>query len=104
MTSPARPPGCGTGFLVSMEIDMGRQGLCLLAALLSGAGCGLAYDLLRPLRRLRCSTADGLFALLCFVVAFLLGQGVCGGRLGIFELGCLGLGFWGYRRIRYSSD
>lgn len=82
-----------------MEVDIGRQGLCLLYALLTGLGCGIFYDVLAPLRKLRCTTADALFALCCFVNAFLLGQGGCGGRLGIFEVMCLGFGFWGERKI-----
>ena len=83
-----------------MEVEIGRQGLCLLYALLTGAGCGIFYGILAPLRKLRCSTADALFALGCFVAAFLLGQGICGGKLGVFEVMCLGLGFWGYRSIK----
>lgn len=87
-----------------MEVDIARQGVCLLAALLTGGLCALGYRILRPLRKLKAASADMLFALLCFVLAFLLGQGICGGRLGVFELLALGGGFWGYRRIVYSSD
>ena len=83
-----------------MELEVSRQGLSLLSALLTGAVCALSYDVLRPLRKLRCSTADALFALICFVSAFLLGQGVCGGRLGVFEILALGLGFYIWRKLK----
>ena len=75
-----------------MEVEISRQGLCLLLALLTGAGCGIVYDILSPLRKLRCTTADALFALCCFVAAFLLGQGACGGKLGVFEVMCRNVG------------
>ena len=82
-----------------MEVDIARQGFCLLASLLTGGLCALGYRVLRPLRKLKAVSADLLFALLCFVLAFLLGQGICGGRLGVFELLALGIGFWGGRRV-----
>ncbi len=87
-----------------MELDIGRQGIALLLSVLTGALCGLGYDVLGPLRKLRTSGADALFGLLCFVAAFLLGQGYCGGKLGVFELMALGIGFWGYRRILHAPS
>ena len=60
-------------------------------ALLLGAGLGLFYTLLFPLRRRRTGLADGLFLAGLFTAWTVLGFGICGGDLRLFQsLGLLG--------------
>lgn len=77
-----------------MEQSIRAQALLLLVAFLGGAGLGLVYDLLRPIRRrgrgllwdlLFCAAA----AALCFVFAMHAERG----RIGIWELCASLLGF-----------
>lgn len=81
-----------------MELPVQRQLLELLRALALGAGFGLLYDLLRPLRLRRWSAAlsDGVWclAVLTGLQAFALYAG--GGRLRLFALAAMGLsgGLW----------
>lgn len=80
-----------------MELDLSRQGLALLLALLMGAGIGLAYDLLRPPRRRLGPPAgavlDLLFSTAAGCAAFAYAMGVGDGRLGIWALGAALAGF-----------
>lgn len=80
-----------------MELDLRRQGLALLLALLLGAGIGLAYDLLRPPRRrlgpLAGALLDLLFSAASGCAAFAYAMGVGDGRLGIWALGAALTGF-----------
>lgn len=82
-----------------MELEIKKQAAALALAFLWGAGVGLMYDLLRPLRRrsgrIMESLLDVLFCLLAFVAAFLLGQYTYRG-LGLWELLGLVLGFAAY--------
>lgn len=83
-----------------MELELEKQAIALAEAFLCGAGVGAVYDLLRPLRRrsgkILENTLDALFCLLAFASAFLLGQHTYKGRLGLWELLGMTLGFAAY--------
>ena len=68
----------------------------LLTALLFGAGLGLLYELLRPLRH-RAGRAgallDVLFAILSGIAAFVFAMGAENGRMGQWELAAMLAGF-----------
>ncbi len=76
------------------------QSLRLLLALLLGAGTGLLYDVLRPIRRASGKVAaailDALFCLLAGTGLFLFAMGAGDGRLGQWELCAALLGFLAY--------
>lgn len=80
-----------------MEISLEVQSLRLLLALGLGAGTGLLYDVLRPMRRAtgRAAAAilDALFCLLAGTGLFLFAMGAGEGRLGQWELCAALLGF-----------
>ncbi len=80
-----------------MELPLEQQLRALGEALALGLALGLGYDLLRPLRQgrqlFRSWLPDGLFALLCFLTAFFFGLHSREGRLGLWELASLLLGF-----------
>ena len=75
---------------MSLALDLNRQALGLLGALLLGLGLGLAYDLLRPPRQgtgpLLTALLDVLFCLTAASAAFLYAMGASDGRLGLWEL------------------
>lgn len=80
-----------------METDLSRQGIALLIALLLGAGIGVLYDLLRPLRhrsgRLAGAVLDVLFCAASGCAAFTYAMSAGDGRLGIWELAAALVGF-----------
>ena len=85
-----------------------RSAAALLQALLLGAAIGLLYDVLRPLRRRVGRAApvfDGLFSLLAGIAAFCFAMAAGDGRLGIWELGSMLLGFllWEYILCRFKQ-
>ena len=70
-----------------MGLDIRAQALSLLLALLLGAGLGLLYDLLRPIRRRGGNTLwDLLFCLTAACLAFLFAMRAENGELGSGEL------------------
>ena len=77
--------------------EVSLQLLRLLAALALGAGGGLLYDLLRPLRRDRGRAAelaaDGLFCLTMGAAAFVFAMSSPSGRLGQWEIASVSCGF-----------
>lgn len=83
-----------------MELEIEKQALALAEALLCGMGVGVIYDLLRPFRHrsgaILQNLLDALFCTLTFSMAFLYGQHTYKGRLGIWELLGLVLGFGMY--------
>lgn len=77
-----------------MELSLNGQAAGLGLGFLLGLALGLSYDLLRPLRRRFGGPGwDLLFAGLCFAAAFLYGLWGREGRLELWELAALGLGF-----------
>lgn len=100
MTNRSSRPHCGRSSSADMEIEIAGQALVLLLALLTGAGTGLIYDLLRPLRRRsgRAGSAvlDVLFALCAGTAAFVFAMSAPGGRLGMWELTLILAGFIAY--------
>ena len=81
-----------------MELEISKQALSLLAALLTGFVLGLFYDALIPLRKRSLIFSDALFALILFALSFMLGMEFCSGKLGVFEFSALWTGFFLYRR------
>lgn len=83
-----------------METSLSAQALALGLALALGQGLGLLYDLLRPPRRrsgpLVSALLDGLFALAAGAAAFVYAMGAGDGRLGLWELTAVLLGFLFY--------
>lgn len=81
-----------------MELPVSLQLRELGLALALGAGFGLLYDLLRPLRRGRITTAlaDLLYALLILLGLLLFTLYAGRGRLRLFALAAIGLsgGLW----------
>ncbi|MGI5977044.1 MAG: spore cortex biosynthesis protein YabQ [Candidatus Limivicinus sp.] len=80
-----------------MEINVYRQLAGLLIGFLLGAALGLMYDVLRPLRR-RCGRAaaavlDVIYTAASAGAAFAYGMGAENGRIGIWELAAILLGF-----------
>ena len=80
----------------------------LLTALLLGAGMGLLYDLLRPLRHRAgrmVPLLDIAFALLAGIGAFLFAMSAETGRLGLWDLTVMLLGFllWLYFLSRFKQ-
>ncbi len=76
-----------------------EQALRLMLALALGAGLGLLYDLIRPLRRRAGKAApllDVLFAVLSAAAAFFFACAAPDARLGIWELAAALLGFLGW--------
>lgn len=102
MTSPLGA-ACCPGFFPEMGTSPSAQALELLSALLMGMGLGLLYDLLRPPRRMTGKVTgtllDGLFALLAGTAAFLKAMGQAEGRLGVWELAAVLLGFLFYLHV-----
>ncbi len=80
-----------------MALDPREQLVGLLLALGLGLLTGLLYDLLRPPRRrtgpAAAAALDLLFCLLSGVGAFLFAMGAGSGRLGLWELTAMLLGF-----------
>ena len=80
-----------------MDVELGLQARALLLALLMGAGLGVLYDALRPLRRRTGRVAGGLLdALFCAAAgaaAFVYAMGADNGRLGLWELSAALIGF-----------
>ena len=79
-----------------MGTPLRTQALRLVLALLLGLGEGLLYDLLRPPRRRlgRCAALpDLLFSLCAGLLAFLFAMGAGSGRLGLWDLTGMLLGF-----------
>lgn len=88
--------GCSADMALSLE----HQALCLVLAFVLGALLGLAYDIIRPLRR-RCgricaAVLDAVFAFMCGLFAFCFAMGAGSGRLGLWELFAMLLGFCAY--------
>ena len=88
---------------MSMALDLQRQALSLLGALLLGFILGFAYDLLRPPRegkgRLLTAFLDTLFCLTAAVAAFLYAMRASDGRLGLWELTLAFSGFLLYLHL-----
>ncbi len=85
-----------------------RSAAALLPALLLGTAIGLLYDLLRPLRRRAGRAApvfDALFTLLSGLGAFCYAMASDSGRLGVWELAAMLLGFlaWEYVLCRFKQ-
>lgn len=80
-----------------MGIELHRQALALLLALGLGVLLGLAYDLLRPPRRrsgqLLGAALDLVFCAAAGFAAFLYAMSAGNGRLGLWELAAMLLGF-----------
>lgn len=89
-----------------MELEIKKQAWALALAVMCGAGLGLVYDMLRPFRYRAGKTfqvlLDALFALLAFAAAFLYGQFTYKGRLGLWEILGLALGFGLYMQTASS--
>ena len=89
-----------------MEIAVDAQALGLVLAFVMGAGMGVLYDVLRPLRRRSgrggAAVLDALYMLLCGVLAFTFAMGAGSGKLGVWELAAALAGFAGY--IHTLSD
>jgi len=83
-----------------MALSIRAQALSLLLAFAVGAGLGLLYDLLRPLRR-RCGDTlwDLLFCFAAAALAFLLAMRAGSGVLGTGELALSLLGLLAYFRL-----
>lgn len=86
-----------------MELEIGRQALGLLMSFMLGALLGLMYDALRPLRR-RCRATgaaliDTLYALCALIAAFSFAMGAANGRMGVWELIFIFLGFSAYIQL-----
>ena len=83
-----------------MGVELRGQALALLWAVALGLAIGLCYDLLRPIRywagRVLGALLDVLFCLLAGGGAFLYAMGADNGRLGLWELGAMLLGFLFY--------
>ncbi len=82
-----------------------EQALRLMLALSLGAGLGLLYDLLRPLRRRAGRAAplfDVLFAALSAAAAFLFACAARDARLGLWELFAMLLGFLVWEWLFFS--
>ena len=83
-----------------METSLAAQALALGQALGLGCGLGLLYDLLRPPRhrsgRIAGALLDLFFALASGAAAFLYAMGAGSGRLGLWELTAVLLGFLFY--------
>ena len=83
-----------------MEIAVGVQALGLVLAFVMGAGMGVLYDVLRPLRRRSgrggAAVLDALYMLLCGALAFMFAMGAGSGKLGVWELAATLAGFAGY--------
>lgn len=83
-----------------MEIELGLQIKALLLALFMGAGLGILYDALRPVRRKtgRAGGAvlDTLFCMAAAAAVFIYAMGADSGRLGIWELASALIGFLVY--------
>ena len=88
---------------MSMALDLRRQALSILGALLLGLALGLAYDLLRPPRegkgRLLTALLDALFCLTAAIAAFLYAMRSSNGRLGFWELTASFAGFLLYLHL-----
>lgn len=86
-----------TAVWLRMEIELERQALALLLALALGILTGLIYDFLRPLRRRlgrRVGAAlDVLFCLIAGAALFSYAMSAQNGRLGLWELSAILLGF-----------
>ncbi len=97
MTSRRFPAPCGLGFSAEMRLLLHRQLLELLLAFVLGLGVGLLYELLRPLRcrggALAAALLDLLFCLLSGLGAFCYAMSAGSGRLGLWELSAMLLGF-----------
>ena len=80
-----------------MELELGLQIKALLLAVGLGAGLGLLYDALRPLRRrtgpFSGAVLDILFCAAAGAAVFVYAMGADSGRLGIWELCATLLGF-----------
>mgnify|MGYP004664949167 FL=1 len=83
-----------------MEIAVGAQALGLVLAFVMGAGMGVLYDVLRPLRRRSgrggAAALDALYMLLCGALSFVFAMGAGSGKLGMWELAATLAGFAGY--------
>ena len=86
-----------------MELEIQAQAISLAAALLCGVAQGLVYEIFRLMRRIWGASFqllfDALFCLSVFVMAFVFGQTVCKGRLGLWETAGLAVGFMAYMRF-----
>lgn len=80
-----------------MDIRIEDQAVALILSLAIGAGIGLLYDLLRPIRRrggrLLAIASDGLFAAVSGLGMFTFAMAADNGRLGTWELAGMLLGF-----------
>lgn len=89
-----------------MEIEIREQLSALVLSLLMGAGMALVYDMIRPFRyrlsRFSAALSDVFFCLVVFFLAFCFGMKAGNGRLGIWELCGMALGFTGY--VYFISD
>lgn len=86
-----------TAVWLRMEIQLDRQALALLLALALGILTGLIYDFLRPLRRRLGSRVgavlDVLFCLIAGAALFSYAMSAKNGRLGLWELTTILIGF-----------
>lgn len=80
-----------------MKIDILLQAEAMGLALAVGAGLGLFYNLLRPVRRrtgkLGAALLDMFFCALSGTTAFIYAMGAGDGRMGICQLGAMTAGF-----------
>ena len=84
-----------------MELEIKQQAICLAWGLGLGFGLGLVYELMRLCRKKTGLhlLADTLFALCCFLCAFLYGMNWAKGRLGLWEISALSAGFCTYMAV-----
>ena len=107
MMSRAVGSRCCRGCLADMALSLERQAVCLVSAFVLGAALGLAYDLIRPLRRrsgrVGAAIWDIAFALISGLLTFSFAMGAGSGRLGVWELFSMLLGFCGYMHTLSDS-
>ena len=84
-----------------MELEIKQQAICLLWGLVFGLALGLMYRLLRLCRKMMKKQwpFDALFALSCFLTAFIYGMKWAEGRLGLWEITALSTGFYLYTAV-----
>ncbi len=90
-----------------MREALSSQSARLVLGFVLGAALGLAYDLLRPLRRRSgragAAALDAVFAVLAGVSAFVFAMGAGSGRMGVWELASALAGFTGYMHTLSDS-
>lgn len=100
MTSRPIQALSGPDFLADMEIVLTEQALALGLGAVLGALLGLLYDIIRPPRRRASRTAaaiiDVVYGLIVGAGVFFYTMAAPGGRLGLWELALILLGFLVY--------